>query len=411
MTRLFLLSLALVLAACGSDYEDDYANDPYAASPYAEGYAAGPYADAAYPHEAYADSPYPQGPPPSGTYQPAAAGPATGGAQRVTIMDRGLGMPSGTQLVPAGWHLTQNLATDPNTGQPVSQVLDLQGPRGELVRNLGLAPYGPMMGTDFEQTWRQLAQHGVQLGGVSFGHMQRSASTEALSAYRRAVELAGRKGFRAEALEAPVQGSRDGQAVQGFVYVIRFTSPQMPGGVLQATAVLSPSDLLPQTLQTYAQASDSYQPNPAYEQRMEQISQAAMQRQNAQHRQRMASSQAQHQQRMAQRQASFNAHQQRMAANSAAFDMHNQAWQNQQRSNDEMHRRTVNSITGSVDLYDANTGDSYYGVESGYDSYWTDQGGTVVGTEGYDNPDPMQYNQATDYDDLYDQGGYDDGGW
>ena len=148
---------------------------------------------------------------------------------------------------------------------------------------------------------------------------------------------------------------------------------------------------------------------PQMEELASQIHQGAMQRQNAQHQQRMASSQRQHQQRMAQRQAAFNAHQQSMQTLSDISDMSMQSWQNRQRSSDETHRRTVNGIAGTVDLHDSNTGQSYYGVESGYDSYWTDQGGNVVGAQGYDNPDPMQYNRATDYDDLYDQGEYDDG--
>lgn len=401
MTRLFLLPLLLVLAVCGTDSYDsmDAMTDPYAG-------------------EAYADDPYASTPYQDGPYQPVAAGleaAPSAGAQRVTIMDRGLQMPRGTQLVPQGWTLAQDLATDPTSGQPVSQTLDVRGPRGELLRNIGLANYGQMVGTSFQQAWRQLAMQGLQgeAANVSIGEVQRSATMESFPQYRKAVALTQRGGFRAEALEAPFQGSKGGQAVRGVVYVVRFSSPQLGDtGAFHASLLLSPADLLAETLQVNEQMAHSYQPNPQFEQRLEQINQAARQRQSAQHQQWMANSQAQHQQRMAANQASFDAHQQRMQGLSAANDQQFQSWQNQQRSGDEMHRRTINGINETVDLYDSNTGQSYYGAESGYDSYWTDPSGNVVGTQGYDNPDPMQYNQATDYDDVYNQGGYDNGdGW
>src|SRR5690554_4501490 len=97
----------------------------------------GPYADD--PYASYSDESTRLGDP------QAAPRNASGQGQRVTIVDRGLQMPRGTQVVPAGWRLTQDLATDPNTARPVRTTLDLYGPRGEIVRSLGLAQYGQMM--------------------------------------------------------------------------------------------------------------------------------------------------------------------------------------------------------------------------------------------------------------------------
>lgn len=351
-----------------------------------------------------ADAPYPDAAQPGA--QPEAVRTSSGG-QRVTLVDRGLQMPRGSQVVPDGWDLTQDLATDPNTGRPVRMVLDLRGPHGELIRALGLAQYGQMMGTSFQQTWRQLVMQRFQGGltDVALGDLRRSEALEGSRPFQQTAQKASGRGLRMEGLEAPLRARRDGQPVEGVVYIVHFAIDQYQAGTLQASVVLSPPDLLAETVRTNLAIQDSHEPNPAFEQRMAQINQRVMQQQAAESQQRMAQSQRLHQQRMASNQAAFDASQQIYRSNQAAADMRMDAWQAQQRSNDEMHRRTINGINETVDLYNNQTGETYYGAQSGYDSYWTDPTGNVVGTEGYDNPDPLRYNQATDLDDVYRQGG------
>lgn len=395
-----LLFAPLALTACGgaSDSYDDYANDAMTSD------------DSFASDDAYAEA--------SGAFgQEISAPTPNGGTQQVVIVDRGLQMAQGTYTIPSGWQVQQDVATDPNTGQPARYRLDIRGPNGELIRGLRPANYGPMTGTGFEQTWRGLAMQGAQgeVGNVSIGSLQRSERLERLRPFQRAAARAQQMGFRIEGFEAPLRAQSDRGPVEGAVHVLHWTSPQMAGmGVVVASVILSPADRAAATLRLNAQIANGFQHNPAFEQRMEQINQAVMQRQAAQHQQRMASNQAAfnaHQQRMASNQAAFDASQQVYRSNSQVADMQMQSWQNAQRSSDEMHRRTINEINGTVDLYDAQAGQSIYGAESGYNSYWTDPSGNVVGSQGYDNPDASQYNQATDLDDVYDQGGYDGGDW
>src|SRR5690606_9665993 len=80
----------------------------------------GPYADD--PYASYSDEPTRLGDP------QAAPRNASGQGQRVTLMDRGLQMPRGTQVIPEGWTLTQDIATDPGSGQLQRYQLDLRGP-------------------------------------------------------------------------------------------------------------------------------------------------------------------------------------------------------------------------------------------------------------------------------------------
>ena len=357
--------------------------------------AADPYATAA---------PYPDAAQPGA--QPETVRTSSGG-ERVTLVDRGLQMPRGTQVVPEGWRLTQDLATDPNTARPVRTVLDLYGPRGEVVRALGITRYGQMMGTSFQQSWRQLVMQRFEggLADVSLGDLRRSEALEGSRPFQRTAQKFGGQGMRMEGLEAPLRARRDGQPVEGVVYIAHFVMDQFQAGLLQASVVLTPPGQLEEAIRTNLAFQNSFEPNPAFEQRMEQINQRVMQQQAAESRQRMAQSQAQHQQRMAANRAQFDAYQQVYRANQDAAAMQMDSWQARQNSNDEMQRRWGNAMNETVDLYDNQTGETYYGVESGYDSYWTDPAGNVVGTEGYDNPGPLRYNQATDLDDVYRQGG------
>ena len=366
-------------------------NDPYANTPYAD--------------EAYAL----HSNDPARLGDPQTASRTSGQAQHVTILDQGLQMPRGTQVISEGWTLTQNIATDPTSGQLQRYQLDIRGPGGELIRGLGVAMYGPMNGADLEQTWRAAAMRGLQneVQQIALGDLQRSARLESLVQFRRVAQMAGPRGMEVRGLEAPLRGSVQGQPVEGVVYVMHFGSSQMPGaGTIQTSVVVSPPDRLAEAMRLNEQMANSYQPNPQYEQRVQQISQQRMAANQAQHQQWMANSQAQHQQRMANNQARFQSHQQMMQGRYDAADQQMQSWQAQQRSSDEMQRRTINGINETVDLYDSQAGQTYYGAQSGYDSYWTDPAtGNVVGTQGYDNPDVMRYNQATDLDDMYRQGG------
>src|SRR5690606_21563362 len=115
--------------------------------------------------------------------------------------------------------------------------------------------------------------------------------------------------------------------VEGVVYLVHFVMDQLQAGLFQAAVVLSAPEHLEEAIRTNLAFQNSYEPNPAFEQRLEQINQRAMQQQQAQHQQWMAQSQALHQQRMAANQARFDAHQQMMQGRYAAADQQMQSWQ------------------------------------------------------------------------------------
>jgi hypothetical protein len=337
---------------------------------------------------------------------------STAPSGRVVLVDQSLQMPIGTQAVPEGWTLVQDLATDPQTGTMARHTLDVRGPDGELIRSLGAVNYGGFGGAPFEGAWQQAAARGLggEVQDLTFGPLRRSAAVEASPGYRRVAPKAAQYGFNLDGLEAPLRGQRGGRAVEGVVYLTRFSSPQAPGaGTVQLAAVVGPPERLEAALRVERQIAASFQPNPAHQARVEGIGQMARQQSAALHQQRMAQMDqfgrqmtAAHHQRMADNQARFDAHQQMMQGRWAAADQQMQSWQAGQASSDEMHRRTINGINGTADVYDAQTGTTYYGVDNGAGAYWVDPtNNTVVGTDAYsDNPDPYRYNPATNLDDL-----------
>lgn len=325
-------------------------------------------------------------------------------------------MPIGTQELPEGWTLTQDIATNPQTGEPARHTLDARGPNGELVRSLGLANYGASGGVGFQQAWQQAATRGLgdEVQGVALGQLQRSATVEASPDYRRTAAKAAQHGFRVEGLEASLRGQRGGQPVEGVVYVTRLWSDQLSdAGTLQLGVIVSPPGRLAAARQAEQQIAASFQPNPEHQARVEQIRQAARQQSAALHQQRMGQIDqfgqqmtAGHNQRMANSQAQFNAHQQRMQGRWAAADQQRAGWQAGQASSDEMHRRTINGINGTADVYDSQTGTTYRGVENSAGQYWVDPtNNAVVGADAYsDNPDAYRYNSGTNLDDVYNGG-------
>lgn len=71
-------------------------------------------------------------------------------------------------------------------------------------------------------------------------------------------------------------------------------------------------------------------------------------------------------------------------------------------ASDEQQRQFINGINETADVYDAESGTTYYGVDNSSDAYWANPTtGDVVGTDAYaDSPDPYSYNETTNLDDM-----------
>lgn len=156
----------------------------------------------------------------------------------------------------------------------------------------------------------------------------------------------------------------------------------MPGmGTLQGTAVASPPESFDNAVRMSLQVAHTYRANPQFEQRIMQVSAAAMQRSNAQHEQMMAQSRAQHQQRMADNQARFNSHQQMMKG---IYD-----------ANDQQHARFMDNFSNSGTS--AWSGSDY----TGHDAYID---GIHERSSFQDPYSGQQVSQDGQYDNWYNNG-------
>lgn len=280
-----------------------------------------------------------------------------GAGQPVTLVDHGFRMPSGTLVIPRGWKVNQDIATDPNTGLVARFHLEYLGPQGELIKALSVSNYSPTTGTTFQQTWRQMVAAGLhqQVSDLALGDLRHSPFLERQREFQRTVQKSAPHGIQVQALEAPFRGRYQGHPVEGVAYVMHLTSLQLPGsGTVQASVVLAPADRLAETIRTHERISESFRPDPQHEQRQQQVFQAHLQRRQAAHEQWMANNQ----QWMANSQA---LHQQRMAANRAQFEAHQQMMQGRYEAADRQHAQFMDNLRSG--------GSSSYGSGSDYTSH------------------------------------------
>ncbi|MEQ9438249.1 MAG: hypothetical protein RIG62_04345 [Cyclobacteriaceae bacterium] len=253
---------------------------------------------------------------------------------KVVLYDKGLQMPIGTYTLPEGWSLTQDVATDPATNKSIQYNVEMSGPRGEMIRSLGNAQYGQMVGKSFEQAWYQTVMAGLQgeFGQINFGTFQPDPLAQQNALKIKVIQRLLSQGGQVQCLQAPISAQRNGQMIKGIVTIMKMDISPAMGSVTVGCAI-APASEHDQLMQARASIIDNYVPNPAYEQRREQI-QAGVQNQiQAYHNQQMAASQSAHQQRMANNQAAFNAHQQRMGQMSQTQDASFNNYMNNSRNN------------------------------------------------------------------------------
>lgn len=87
-------------------------------------------------------------------------------------------------------------------------------------------------------------------------------------------------------------------------------------------------------------------------------------------------------------------------ASASVSDAQARGWASQQASIDEGHRRAVNAVRETVDVFDPATGTVFRGAPAGPSRWWTDGVDRVVGTDGPENPDPSRLRAAADLDDV-----------
>ncbi|WPP49747.1 hypothetical protein [Catalinimonas niigatensis] len=269
--QIFILVSGLLLIVCFAFMFQEDASDNGIASPISN-HTAGTNSDQeALTFTSYVADQHPQ----SGTGAKQAPGQGNDG-QKVELYDQGLQMSRGSYVIPKGWKLVQDLATDSYTGALLRNKLDILGPQGELIRNLGITAYDANAGMDLEQSWRQTVRTGLQdkLNEIILGDLKPRKHLPTNDAVKKYADQLSSMGYQLHYLEASLSGFSQGQAYQGVVRITHLILPHVPDvGTLMAGFALAPAKLFAQTLHITEQIDHSFEENPVFEQRVRQIQQ------------------------------------------------------------------------------------------------------------------------------------------
>lgn len=308
--------------------------------------------------------------------------------KRVTVMDRGLHMPRATYLLPKGWKLDHDIATNPNTGKYSRYKFDKLGPQGELTRSLQPVLYGPFQNIDIEQAWRQTAQralHGI-LEETRFGQPKNQGPLIDKMKSRPMLRQSMQKMGVNELYEIDISGKRNGKAYIGKVFAAVVPYDSQSGALLMGL-FLSPRNLLMKTIDIDIKITESEKPDPKFSKISQQISQRAMRDMQNQHNRRMSDNQQQ-----------FNAHQKMMDDRYQGSYQQNQQWMNNfkndgsgnnSNSNYSSHDAYIDNIHEQSTFKDSSTGENV-SRDGQHDYNYTNNQGGYYGTDDPSfNPNSM----------------------
>lgn len=322
--------------------------------------------------------------------------------------------------LPEGWHVEGGVARGSSDPRPWYRVVspgrgaELRGsdPRvppsflqpsfaamGMMMPGVVLRPYVPP-----EVFAEEYARHFARECGAGAFRVTAMRDPETILAddprpeTRPRVQLMVQQGavFAGVAFECPDRG------LSGLVdvFTLRMESFMGLNWSPFITALIGPSAQWPAAKATLLRVAHSYKTNPEWQQRQSMMMQMQHQATMEMIHTGTQVMQMQHQSGM----EAIRAHAQRAAisaqTSAEVSSMQSQSWRDQQASIDEMHRRSVNAVRETVDLYDPATGQVYKGAPAGYETWWTDGADRLVGSHGHDNPDPSRFTRAENLDDV-----------
>lgn len=311
----------------------------------------------------------------------------------------------------------------------------MQGrPEGSVVDGVMLRPYVPPEAFAEEYAGAWAREHGVTAIAVARRIGMPEALSEMPPAARQRLEAQVQRDqektrrFMPQ-MQTDVQlggvafRSTGGAPLEGQVVVLgfRYQMPDGMGGVMSGWGAAPVGFVAPPERRAEVEAvarhlDATMQKNPQWEARQDQL----QAQRHGQHQQFMQQTQQQMAQENAWTQAQITringetsrivqqgyADRARIAAQTSAevSAMSDAGYWNRQQSSDERHRRSVNSIGGTADVYNPATGDITRGVPNQSDHYWVDAFGNTVGTDLDQNPDASRFERGQNLDALYDGG-------
>ena len=188
-----------------------------------------------------------------------------GWGRKVDIYDQSLQLSIGSYIVPEGWKVMQDIATDPYNGSFQRFSLDFIGPQGEFSRMFNSIAYDH--GEGREQPWRDTIMHYLQpeLDQLVLGDFKPSERMQRNKRVQEQIQSAYHQGITLTYREAAISGHRHGKAYRGTVLISDLTQSSMPTlGMLSVSFAICPEEQFPQMMQTVEAIDTSFQENPLY---------------------------------------------------------------------------------------------------------------------------------------------------
>lgn len=308
------------------------------------------------------------------------------GDEWVNTVDQSFNLPIYREKIPGDWQLHHQIATNLQEGGYQYYLRDVYGPQGELLRDFGNATYNSYFGITLDRIIEQAA--GSVVERPEFQMAQPSRFMEDLTEVREKAKVYQSQGMQLQNFEMRFRGQHEGQAMEGILYIMHLPFPQMQGaGFVEIEMVVAPVERFAAAREQGEQILQSREWYAEYNQKKNQHTQLAMQRNGQAHRNRMA-----------QNQANFNAHQRRMQDLYAASDARHESFMNNLRSTPtspsgsgySSHDAFVDQIHEQTTFMDPYSGQEIQ--QSGqYDYWYTDGLGHYHGTNDPSfNPHSLQ---------------------
>lgn len=188
--------------------------------------------------------------------------------KKITVYDQGLHIPQGTFMVPEGWFLLQNIATNDYTGSFDKYSLTFLGPEGALIHHFisksDSRVYGNMKTKLIEQQIQCIPQENLEglLENVTIDQPIHSIDTT-----QPEISTDNIPSF----IEVHFTGSRNGKAYKGVMQITNIIPTYFGTFGHTSFITMSPTSQLPETLQLAERLRSHFEMNPAYIQKVLQI--------------------------------------------------------------------------------------------------------------------------------------------
>lgn len=302
-------------------------------------------------------------------------------SEQTVIADHGLGMAHSSFSVPDGFLVTQDVATNPQSGEYDRYWIELRNRAGSVIRMPGEVTYSSYRNETLEQALHFLFARGTQdVEDMEVGDLVDHPDLLAGPLGQRLLPQFEGTGIRVQAWRIPFQGRLEGNLLQGRAEFVHTDQGHAGIGTVAARVMMCHPEQIDHVLASVNLLDASFQPNPKRQAAVSSIQQRLMEQMTAAHQQRMAN-----------QQNMFEAHQRKMQGIYSANEQQNRQWRENFFGNwntgsgsggsgYSMNEAWRDTLTGQTTFQDPATGHQIK-RDGHYNNWFTDGAGNYRGSD------------------------------